>query len=86
MRDENGLRRALTELDDLTVEAGQRSARITNMLIAARLICEAALQRHESRGGHYREDYPASDPAQQSRSFFYPSSMGAQKQKARARA
>ncbi|CAM9833311.1 unnamed protein product [Phaeothamnion confervicola] len=86
VRDEDGLRRALTELDDLAVEAGQRSARITNMLIAARLICEAALLRHESRGGHYREDYPVTDPAQQSRSFFHPSSMSAQKQKARARA
>ena len=27
-------------------------------LIAARLIAEAALARHESRGGHFRRDYP----------------------------
>lgn len=86
VRDENGLRKAMAELDDLMLEAGQRSARIANMLIAARLICTAALQRHESRGGHYREDYPVTDPAQQSRSFFYPSGMDAQQQKARARA
>jgi len=86
VRNENGLRRALMELDDLMLEAGQRSARITNMLIAARLICAAALQRHESRGGHYREDYPATDPAQQYRSFFYPSGMDAQQHEARARA
>ena len=86
VRDETGLRRAIAELDDLMLAAGQRSARITNMLIAARLICTAALLRHESRGGHYREDYPATDPAQQCRSFFYPSGMDAQHQKARARA
>ena len=27
-------------------------------LVACRLIAEAALKRHESRGGHYRSDYP----------------------------
>jgi L-aspartate oxidase len=86
VRDESGLRHALDELDDLAAQTGKRSARVSNMLVAARLICEAALQRHESRGGHYREDYPATDPAQQSRSFFYSSDIGAQKQKARVRA
>ena len=30
--------------------------------IAGRLIAEAALGRRESRGGHYRADYPAADP------------------------
>ncbi len=35
----------------------------SNMLQVARLIITAALQRHESRGSHYRHDYPATDPA-----------------------
>ena len=31
---------------------------LRNMLITARLMVEAALQRRESRGAHYREDFP----------------------------
>jgi L-aspartate oxidase len=31
------------------------------MLITASLITESALQRTESRGGHYRSDYPLED-------------------------
>ncbi len=34
-----------------------------NMLQAAQLIIAAARQRRESRGSHYRSDYPAADPA-----------------------
>ena len=33
------------------------------VLLAARLIAQAALDRHESRGGHYRSDYPQTDGA-----------------------
>ena len=29
-----------------------------NMIDAARIITQAALERKESRGGHYRTDYP----------------------------
>jgi L-aspartate oxidase len=38
-----------------------------NMLLAARLIAVAALQRRESRGSHYRSDYPLAEPAFQRR-------------------
>ena len=31
---------------------------LRNMLVVSRLIVEAALQRRESRGAHYREDFP----------------------------
>ena len=33
---------------------------LRNMLVVARLIVEAALQRRESRGAHHREDFPES--------------------------
>ena len=33
------------------------------LLRVARLIIEPALMRKESRGGHYREDFPCSDEA-----------------------
>ena len=37
------------------IEASRR------LLCVARLIIQPALQRKESRGGHYREDYPCTD-------------------------
>ncbi|MCK9993294.1 MAG: L-aspartate oxidase, partial [Alphaproteobacteria bacterium] len=77
VRNEAGLRAGLAELDEMAQQAGNRSARAGNMLAAARLICLAALRRRESRGGHYREDYPATDPGQQSRSFLYSSNSDA---------
>jgi L-aspartate oxidase len=34
---------------------------IINMITTARIIIQAALWRKESRGGHYRSDYPQRD-------------------------
>jgi L-aspartate oxidase len=42
--------------------AGLERLRLAPHLLA-RLIAEAALVRRESRGGHFRADYPAQDPA-----------------------
>lgn len=41
----------------------RRAAEVGNMLLVARLMVEGALWRRESRGAHYRRDYPAPDPA-----------------------
>jgi L-aspartate oxidase len=38
---------------------------LRNLLTVAHLLLKSALFRTESRGGHYREDYPATDPAWQ---------------------
>ena len=37
---------------------------LQNMLLAARLMIESALARQESRGVHFRDDYPKTTPGQ----------------------
>ncbi|HEY7357683.1 MAG TPA: L-aspartate oxidase [Ktedonobacterales bacterium] len=77
-RDEQGLSQAALALKRLIKEAdapGNNGSRpfadsapfagyeTGNMVQVAQLIVTAALQRRESRGSHYRNDYPAMDPA-----------------------
>ena len=35
---------------------------LANLLIVSEAITRAAIERKESRGGHFREDYPEKDP------------------------
>lgn len=67
VRDGAGLRHALDEIAALAGES-PADGPMANMLAAATLIAAAALRRRESRGGHYRTDFPAADPAQAHRS------------------
>ena len=57
-----GLAAAIETLDALM--AGRCSIGRINTLIAARFVAAAALARTESRGGHWRADFPEADPAQ----------------------
>jgi len=41
-----------------------KSAEDANLLLVARAVTASALRRTESRGGHYRADFPATDPTQ----------------------
>ena len=54
VRDAAGLTRALAVINEL-----ERAAGPAPPLVTARLIAKAALARRESRGGHFRRDYPA---------------------------
>ncbi len=41
-----------------------KAAEDANLLVVARAVVASALARQESRGGHYRTDFPQTDPAQ----------------------
>jgi fumarate reductase flavoprotein subunit len=77
IRNEAGLQAALATLEDLAPRldgvgvpggseynlAWQAWLDTRSQLLAARLIARSALERRESRGAHYRADYPQPDDA-----------------------
>ncbi|HEY7350951.1 MAG TPA: L-aspartate oxidase [Ktedonobacterales bacterium] len=54
---------AVDQRPDASTSRALAGYETTNMLQIAQLIITAARQRRESRGSHYRNDYPATDPA-----------------------
>lgn len=61
-RTEGGLKTALREIRELEENARDVTRSYLNMTTSATLVAAAALQRTESRGGHYRSDYPEKNP------------------------
>jgi len=81
IRDEAGLKSALSELtsiEDALNERGIADANrafnltwhdwlnLKNLLATSRVIAEAALARTDSRGAHFREDFPEAGPLERS--------------------
>jgi L-aspartate oxidase len=69
VRSEFGLREALARIGELESATASQAGELRNLLVVGRLIAEAALARPESRGSHYRSDYPQADEAFAKRSF-----------------
>nr|MBA3631956.1 FAD-binding protein [Acidobacteriota bacterium] len=61
LRDASSLKRALKEFEQ--IEKSNLSAASRNFVTLAKLVATAALWREESRGGHYRTDFPERDNA-----------------------
>lgn len=59
-RDAGGLVTALATIAGVE-RAANGEPSLLNMTAAARLVAAAALARHESRGGHFRSDFPQTD-------------------------
>jgi L-aspartate oxidase len=66
-RDATGIRRVLSAIDHggrhNIADPGRRDYERRNLATVLRLVAKAALLRQESRGGHYRTDYPAKQEA-----------------------
>jgi len=74
VRDGKCLSDAQRELEQLvhdTTELNKADLELQNMLQTAQLIVNAALQRTESRGGHYRTDYPELDDVNWNRNLIF---------------
>ena len=72
-----GLRIALDRLEALAGDPSAASSPTRNFVTVARLVATAALARPESRGAHYRADYPLADPAWRRRILLTPEPGGA---------
>ncbi len=67
VRDGAGLQRAIIALEEIAPRLDESSSRrglqVRNVLEAGMLVAQSALAREESRGAHYRTDFPARDDA-----------------------
>jgi L-aspartate oxidase len=60
IRDRSGLTRALSDIARIEREC-RHLPQTRNMAAAALMVTAAALKREESRGGHFRSDFPKTD-------------------------
>ena len=69
-RNEYSLNQAFIEFLRIEREADKLSAKLKDMLLVSKLITYAALQRKESRGTHFRTDYPSQNSQLLKRNIF----------------
>jgi fumarate reductase (CoM/CoB) subunit A len=72
IRNQAGLENALNKIDEIKSASTQIRVsdvknlitllEFNNMLLLAEVVAKSSLQRTETRGAHYREDYPEEDP------------------------
>jgi len=67
VRDAAGLQQLLAACDRF--DAIAHDPRVRDAIALARFVAHAALARRESRGTHFRRDFPASDPRFAARTF-----------------
>ncbi|GAA0778331.1 L-aspartate oxidase [Roseibium denhamense] len=67
LRTASGLKQALTDIGKAETICVRESIR--NMMVTGKVVAAAALKREESRGGHFRTDFPNQKPDMQKRSF-----------------
>ncbi len=90
-REEKALQEALYQIKELQAQAMEVALftkelpmnqelverwELDNLLSSAMLIATGALNRRDSRGGHFREDYPQRSPDYDSHSLLYMESFG----------
>ncbi len=90
-RVDGGLREAITQIAELKAQAMEIALvtsdlamnqelverwELDNLLTSAMLIATGALHRKDSRGGHFREDYPQRSPNLDSHSLLYMEEFG----------
>jgi L-aspartate oxidase len=68
IRDRAGLKTAIREI--VALERKNARVRFSNIATTAKMIAVGAYLREESRGGHYRSDFTATEAAWQHRTFL----------------
>ncbi|HEY9428278.1 MAG TPA: L-aspartate oxidase [Gemmatimonadaceae bacterium] len=71
VRSADGLRTCLSILDDLAARLQAGATEEMNLVDTGRLIACSALMREESRGGHFRSDFPCESAAWERRHIYW---------------